>query len=170
MPVPRVDLSLMLHRWEKAAGLWQDMTVNSLFLNWRALSCEEHLNALLYIQPQSVDLGSSVGIVSDYKLHDWVTGFRSLAGAKDFSSSLCVQTSSEAHPASYPMGIRGPFPGGVKRGRDVTLTTHPHLVPRSWMSRSYTSLPPSASMACRGTLLYFLLTYHTSDAETRNFG
>jgi len=24
----------------------------------------------------------------------------------------------------------------------VMLTTHPHLVPRSWMSRSYTSSPP----------------------------
>jgi hypothetical protein len=33
------------------------------------------------------------------------------------------------------------------------LTTHPHLVPRSWMSRSYTSSPRSASMACRGTAL-----------------
>jgi len=31
---------------------------------------------------------------------------------------------------------------GVKRGRGVTLTTHPHLVPRSGMSRSYTSSPP----------------------------
>jgi hypothetical protein len=30
---------------------------------------------------------------------------------------------------------------GVKRGRGVTLTTHPHLVPRSRMSRSYTSSP-----------------------------
>jgi hypothetical protein len=40
------------------------------------------------------------------------------------------------------------------------LTTHPYLVPRSWMSRSYTPLPPSASMACRGTaLLYFTLLY-----------
>jgi hypothetical protein len=26
-----------------------------------------------------------------------------LEEGKDFSSSLCVQTSSEAHPASYPM-------------------------------------------------------------------
>jgi hypothetical protein len=26
-------------------------------------------------------------------------------------------------------------------GRGVTLTTHPHLVPRSWMSRSYTCSP-----------------------------
>jgi hypothetical protein len=31
---------------------------------------------------------------------------------------------------------------GVKRGRGVTLTTHPLLVPRSRMSRSYTSSPP----------------------------
>jgi len=31
---------------------------------------------------------------------------------------------------------------GVKRGWGVTLTTHPHLVPRSRMSRSYTSSPP----------------------------
>jgi hypothetical protein len=30
---------------------------------------------------------------------------------------------------------------GIKRGRSVTLTTHPHLVPRSRMSRSYTSSP-----------------------------
>jgi hypothetical protein len=33
-------------------------------------------------------------------------------------------------------------PPGVKRGWGVTLTTHPHLVPRLWMSRSYTSSPP----------------------------
>jgi hypothetical protein len=49
---------------------------------------------------------------------------------------------SEAHPASCPMDTGGPFPG-VKRGRCVTLTTHPYLVPRPWMSRSYSSSPPS---------------------------
>jgi hypothetical protein len=59
-----------------------------------------------------------------------------------FSCSLCVQTGSGAHPASRTMGTGGPFPG-AKRGRGVTLTTHPHLVPRSWMSRSYTSSPPN---------------------------
>jgi hypothetical protein len=37
--------------------------------------------------------------------------------------------------------------------RGVMLTTHPHLLPRSRMSRSYTSLPPSATMACSGTAL-----------------
>jgi hypothetical protein len=36
---------------------------------------------------------------------------------KDFSSSFFVQTSSEAHPASYPIG--GFFPMGKARlGRD----------------------------------------------------
>jgi hypothetical protein len=38
---------------------------------------------------------------------DWTTGISSSAEKKYFSSSLCVQTSSEAHPASYPMGTRG---------------------------------------------------------------
>jgi hypothetical protein len=33
-----------------------------------------------------------------------MTGVRSVAQANNFSSSLCVQTSPETHPASYPMG------------------------------------------------------------------
>jgi hypothetical protein len=45
----------------------------------------------------------------------------------DDRGSILVETSSGAHPASYPMGTGGPFPG-VKRGRGVMLTTHPHLV------------------------------------------
>jgi len=49
-------------------------------------------------------------------------GFQSLVEVKDLSSNLCVQTSSEAHPASCPVGTGGPLPG-VKRGRGVTLTT-----------------------------------------------
>jgi hypothetical protein len=55
---------------------------------------------------------SSVSIVSDYGLDDRAIGVRSPAGAKDFSSNLCVQTASEALPASCPMGTGGPFPGG----------------------------------------------------------
>jgi hypothetical protein len=94
----------------------------------------------------------SVAIVSDYILDDRV---QSPAEAKDFPSSLRVQTSSEDHPASYPMGTRGPFPG-VKRGQSVTLTTHRHLVSRSRMSRSYSSSPLGAYMAVAG-LLYFYI-------------
>jgi len=40
-----------------------------------------------------------------------------------------VQTGPEVHPASYKMGT-GSFLG-VRCGRDVTLTPHPLLVPRS---------------------------------------
>jgi hypothetical protein len=58
--------------------------------------------------------GSSGSIVSDY---DRAIGVRSPAGAEDFSSNLCVQTGSGAHPASYPMGTGGPFPGGKSAAR-----------------------------------------------------
>jgi hypothetical protein len=101
---------------------------------------------------------SSGSIVSDYGLDGRAIGVRSPAGAKDFSFSLCVQTGFGAHPPSCTMGT-GVLSPGVKRGRCVMLTTHPHLVPRSWMSRSYTPLPPSASMACRGTALLFYFAY-----------
>jgi hypothetical protein len=64
--------------------------------------------------------GSSVSIVSGYGLDDRAIGVRSPAGAKDFSSILCVQTCSGAHPASCRMGTGGPFPGGKARsGRDA---------------------------------------------------
>jgi hypothetical protein len=58
--------------------------------------------------------------VSAYGLDDQVKGIRS--SAKDFSSSLCIQTAFGAHPASEPTSTGGPFPG-VKRGRGVPLTT-----------------------------------------------
>jgi hypothetical protein len=55
---------------------------------------------------------SSGSIVSDYGLDDRAIGVRSPAEAKDFSSILCVQTGSGAHPASCPVGTGGLFPGG----------------------------------------------------------
>jgi hypothetical protein len=62
--------------------------------------------------------------VSDYRLGDRATEVRSPGKANDFCSSLCVQTISEAHPASCTIGTGDLLPG-VKRGRGVTLTTHP---------------------------------------------
>jgi hypothetical protein len=56
---------------------------------------------------------SSGSIVSDYGLNDRAIGVRSPAGAKDLSSILCVQTGSEAHPASCTMGT-GVLSPGVK--------------------------------------------------------
>jgi hypothetical protein len=58
--------------------------------------------------------------MSDYGLDDREIGVRSPAGEKDFSSSLCVQTGSGAHPASCTMGTGGPFPRSKARpGRDA---------------------------------------------------
>jgi hypothetical protein len=50
--------------------------------------------------------GSSAGIA---------TGFDSRHG-KDFSLFHSIQTGSGAHPASYPMGSVGDFPGGKATG------------------------------------------------------
>jgi hypothetical protein len=79
---------------------------------------------------------------------DWTTGVRSLAETKDFSSS------SETHLTSYPMGR---FPG-VKRGPGLTLTTDPYLLPRSRMSRRYTSSTPYRLHGVAGQL-YLYFTY-----------
>jgi hypothetical protein len=56
-----------------------------------------------------------------------------------YKAVLCPN-SSGAHPASCAMGTGGPLTK-AKRGWGMTMTTHPHLVPRSRMSRSYSSYP-----------------------------
>jgi hypothetical protein len=80
-------------------------------------------------------------VLSQYD--DRVIEDRSPAEARDFSSSLCVQTGSEAHPVSCTMGTGGPYHGPKARpGRDADHS--PHLLPSSWMSRSYTYSPSPA--------------------------
>jgi hypothetical protein len=74
-------------------------------------------------------------------LDDRAIEVRSPAEEKDLSSSLCVQTGSGANPASCAMGTVVLCPE-LNRGRGVTLTTHPHTVPRLRMSRSYSSSSP----------------------------
>jgi len=54
----------------------------------------------------------SVSIALGYRLDDQGSRFRFLAGVGNFSPYHCVQTSSGAHPAYYPMGTRGSFPRG----------------------------------------------------------
>jgi hypothetical protein len=54
---------------------------------------------------------SSVSIVLGYGVDSWGSRVRFLVGAGNFSLH-CIQNGSEAHPASYPMGTRGSFPGG----------------------------------------------------------
>jgi len=66
---------------------------------------------------------SSVGIATCYGLDG--LEIKSQWGVR-FSAPF--QTGPGAHPASCTMGT-GSFPG-VKCGRGVALTTHPHLVPK----------------------------------------
>jgi hypothetical protein len=132
------------------------------------LHCRIHKRPLTCVSHCYSSRVSSVSIVSGYGLDDRAIEVRFPAGTKDFSSILCVQTGSGAYPVSCTMGTGGPF-SRVKRGRGVTLTTHPHLVPMSWMSNSYTSSLPFASMACSGTaLLYFLHFHIATHAEDSN--
>jgi hypothetical protein len=46
--------------------------------------------------------------VSGFGLDDRAIEVRSPAGAKDFSSTLCVKTGSGAHPVSCTMGTGDP--------------------------------------------------------------
>jgi hypothetical protein len=86
------------------------------FVKWH---CKIHNIFFLRVDGTIMSRGSSGSIVSDCGLDDRTIGVRSPAGAKNFSSNLCVQTGSGAHPASCPMGTGGPFPGGKGRpGRD----------------------------------------------------
>jgi hypothetical protein len=118
---------------------------HNLFLSavWRLWFDWIYINIFTWVIKRRRSRGSSVSIVSDYGLDDRAIGVGSPAEAKDFSSSLSEQTGSGAHPFSCTMGTGGPFPG-IKRVRGVKLTTHPHLVPKSTMSRSYTSSFPSS--------------------------
>jgi hypothetical protein len=61
-----------------------------------------------YVDTKPVSSGS---IVPGYGLDDRAIGVRSPAEAKGFSSSLCVQTGSEAHPVACTMGTGGPLHG-----------------------------------------------------------
>jgi hypothetical protein len=92
----------------------------------------------------------------------WTTGrlsFDPRQRREDFSSSLCVQTGFGPTQPSVQW-VPGVSSLGLKRGRGVTLATHPHLMPRLRMSRSYTPLHPSAFVACSWIALAFSFLVH----------
>jgi hypothetical protein len=108
----------------------QNLVINNYlkYINLRTFSLKSgRINRWCHTE---FELDSSVSLMYDYGLDDRAIGVRSLAEAKDFSCSLCVQTGSGAHPASFPVGTCCLFPG-AKCGPSLTLTTHHHLVPRS---------------------------------------
>jgi hypothetical protein len=56
------------------------------------------------------------------------------------------------HPIQWVLGVLSPM---VKRSPGVTLTTHPHLVPRSRMGRSYSSSTLAACIAVVRQLYFY---------------
>jgi hypothetical protein len=119
-------------------------TVINFKWTFRGLSATVHKCVCIYIictHDICGEPGSSVIVASGYGLDNWAIEVRFPADAKEFFCSLCVQTSFGAHPASCTMGTGGPCPR-LMSSKGVTLATHPHLVPRLRMRRSYTSSPP----------------------------
>jgi hypothetical protein len=93
----------------------------------------------------------SVSIVSGYGLDDQAIAVRSPAEAKEF---FLKPVSRPAPGPTQPPVQWAPevLSLGLKRDRDVTLTTHPHLLPRLRMSiEAKAPLPSSAFVACSGT-------------------
>jgi hypothetical protein len=112
---------------------------------------------------------------------------------KGFSSNLCVQTGSGAHPASCAMGTGGPFPGGKARPRrdvisyilmilrdigSVHMTLFPNtlrnvgvylrIYTASQLSRTFSSPPPwepQASLWVRVLTLMRETKFHTHSKQ-----
>jgi hypothetical protein len=111
----------------------------------------------IYLFVVNLTLGS---IVSDYGLDDQAIGFDPRQGQRIFPlSSVSRQVLEPTQPpVQWVPGVLSP---GVKRGLGVTLTSHPYLELRSWMSRSYTSSPPKhlqgVERGCFALLYFFIL-------------
>jgi hypothetical protein len=91
--------------------------------------------------------------VSDYGLDDRAIEVRSLAEAKGFILYHLCPDRLWGPPSLLYNGYRGVLSPGVKARPRRDADHSPHLVPRSRISRSYTSSPPSAFMVCSGTAL-----------------
>jgi hypothetical protein len=57
-------------------------------------------------------LASLYKMATSAGLRAGLSGIQFPAGAGNFSLHHLIQSGSGAHPASYPMGTRGSFPGG----------------------------------------------------------
>jgi hypothetical protein len=119
---------------------WSSYAVTDTVLHRRSLAC-------LKLDSQRAGVAQSVQRLTT----DRAIEVRSPAEADYFSSILCVQTGSEAHPASCTMGTGGPFPGG-KAWPERDSDHSPHLMLRSRMSRSFFPLPLWACKEVAGQL------------------
>jgi hypothetical protein len=130
---------------------------------------DSHPKILFLRHPFLILPSYNVALKSVYcQTTDWTTGrsgFDSQQGKR--ISPLTSVSRPALRPTQPPVQrVPGVLYLGEKGGRGVTLTTHPHLVQRSRMSRSYTSSPPRATMVCSGTAL-LLLRGSTSGSSQR---
>jgi hypothetical protein len=80
-----------------------------------------------------VSRGSSVSTAFGYELDDQAIEIRS-PGRGEMILPLASVSRTAVGPTQPPVqGVLGVLSLGLKRGRGVTLTTHPYLVPRSRM-------------------------------------
>jgi hypothetical protein len=80
-------------------------------------------------------------IALGYGLYFRGSRVRFLAGTGDFSLHHCVQNGSGAHPASYPAGTRGSFPGIKWPGHEAGHSPPSSAEVKEWVE-VYTSTPP----------------------------
>jgi hypothetical protein len=89
-------------------------------------------------------------------LTDWTTGRSRFDPQQRQRVFLLASVSRPAlMPTQSPVQwVQAVLSSGVKRGRGVTLTTHPHLMSRSWMSRAIYPLPLCLNMYVVGLRLH----------------
>jgi hypothetical protein len=83
-----------------------------VYVAWYLVKHRENFTLTLSLKSRD----SSVGIALGYGPDGWGSRVRLPGGTGNFSLNHCVQNGSGAHPASYPMGNRGSFPGGKAAG------------------------------------------------------
>jgi hypothetical protein len=86
---------------------------------------------IIYSYIYVIEPGYLSAIALGYGVDDRRFEFRQRLGI--FLFTTASRPALGAHPASYPMGNMGSFSGGKTNDRDVKLTTHFQLVPRSRM-------------------------------------
>jgi hypothetical protein len=102
----RINLifSFTVYEFTKKSGVFYS-GVHSAFIN-KVILQRLHLENM---QPlHTARVAQSVQCLTT----DWTAGVQSPTEAEDFSSSLCFQTGSGAHPAYYTIGTGGSFPRG----------------------------------------------------------
>jgi hypothetical protein len=124
------------------------------FMSWRRMGGEEvNSTHLTFVQDRCRSWGSSVSIVSDYRLDDRVS---ILGKGKGFFHSPPCPDRLWGLPSLVSKGYRGPFPV-VKSCQGLTLTTHPQLLRgQEWVGAA-SPVPLGACMASNGTVLLNLL-------------